>query len=280
MKFLGAHVSAAGGVQNVIVRAEEIGANATALFTKNQRQWKAKPLEKNEIELFKSEVKRSAIAPEMILPHASYLINVGNPDKTNLIKSKNALLDELIRCEILGITLLNFHPGSHLNQISEEACLSRIAESLNEVLDKTEAAIAVLENTAGQGSNVGYSVDHLAMIIDQIDHKGRIGICIDTCHTFAAGYNLSEKREFERFWQEIEEKIGWFHLKGLHLNDSKKECGSRVDRHECLGDGKIGLEPFKWIMNDKRFDSIPLILETPNPDGWKDEIELLRSFVE
>ncbi len=278
MKYIGAHVSASGGVENAPVNAHEIGATAFALFTKNQRQWVAKPLTNESISAFKANCEKYGYKPHQILPHDSYLINLGNPDKEVLQKSRNAFQDEMQRCEQLGLDRLNFHPGSHLNKISEEECISIIADSINLTLEQTSGVIAVIENTAGQGSNVGYSFHHLKKMIDRVDDKSRVGVCIDTCHAYSAGYNIKTKEEFEKVFQEFEEIIGFEYLKGMHLNDSKKEHGSRVDRHDSLGVGTLGLEPFKFIMSDNRFDGIPLILETPNDALWAKEINLLKKM--
>lgn len=278
MKYIGAHVSAGGGVENAPINAHKIGATAFALFTKNQRQWEAKPLTQESIEAFKSGCEKYGYQPYQILPHDSYLINLGHPEPEALQKSRNAFLDEMQRCELLGLDRLNFHPGSHLNQISEEQCLTTIAESINWALNQTSGVIAVIENTAGQGSNLGYSFYHLKKIIDQVEDKSRVGICIDTCHAYSAGYDLKTKTGFEKVFQEFEEVVGFQYLKGMHLNDSKKELGSRVDRHDSLGTGTLGFEVFECIMNDSRFDGIPLILETPNEELWEEEIKLLKNM--
>jgi len=279
MKYIGAHVSASGGVENAPVNANKIGANAFALFTKNQRQWVAKPLTKEGIYNFKANCEKFGFNPEQILPHDSYLINLGHPEKEPLEKSRMAFLDELQRCEQLGLDRLNFHPGSHLKKIDEETCLLTIAESINMSLDKTKGVIAVIENTAGQGSNLGFSFEQIGFIIDSVEDKGRVGVCIDTCHAYSAGYDLKTEDGFEQVWQHFDETIGYEFLKGMHINDTKKELGSRVDRHEIIGKGFLGVEPFKRIMSDDRFNNIPLILETPNEQGWAEEIELLRGFV-
>lgn len=278
MKYVGAHVSAAGGVENVPERAHEIGATGFALFTKNQRQWEAKPLTDESIDLFKKKCLEYDFSMDAVMPHDSYLINLGHPEKDKVRKSRDAFLDELQRCEQLGIRLLNFHPGSHLNKISENECLEIIAESINEALSKTSSVKAVIENTAGQGSNMGYRFEHLAKIIAQIDQKERVGVCIDTAHAYAAGYDLSTEEGFEETFHQFEQIVGFNKLFAMHLNDSKKELGSKVDRHESIGDGLIGITPFKRIMEDSRFDGIPLILETPNTERWVKEIEMLRGF--
>ncbi len=277
-KFIGAHVSAAGGVENAPKNAHEIGANAFALFTKNQRQWLAKPLLEVSITAFKKNCEKYGFKPNQILPHDSYLINLGHPEKAALQKSRDAFLDEMQRCEQLGLDRINFHPGSHLNQITEEQCLSVIAESINLALEKTSGVTAVIENTAGQGTNLGFSFYQLKKIIDQVEDKNRVGVCIDTCHAFSAGYDIKTKEGFEYVFREFDDVVGFEYLKGMHLNDSKKELGSRVDRHDSLGKGTLGLEVFECIMNDSRFDNIPLILETPNEDIWAEEIKMLKNM--
>lgn len=278
MKYVGAHVSAAGGVENAPGRAEEIGAKAFALFTKNQRRWKSKPLSEENIEGFKQQIDELDFSVDHIIPHDSYLINLGHPEQAQLEKSRKAFLDELQRCEQLGIKLLNFHPGSHLDKISPTECLKRNAESINWALDQTEDVIAVFENTAGQGTNMGFKFEHLAEMIDQVEDKDRVGVCIDTCHAYAAGYDISTKEGFEKTFDDFDQTVGLHYLRAMHLNDSKKELGSQVDRHESLGEGEIGIEAFKFIMQDERFDEIPMILETPNTDRWPEEIELLYGF--
>ncbi|CAM2947644.1 deoxyribonuclease IV [Vibrio mytili] len=277
-KFIGAHVSAAGGVDQAPLRAREIGANAFALFTKNQRQWAAKPLEQQTINAFKANCKMLGFGPDRILPHDSYLINLGAPEEEKLNKSRAAFIDEMVRCNQLGLTLLNFHPGSHLKKISEQQCLATIAESINLAHKAVPNVIAVIENTAGQGSNLGWRFEHLAAIIEQVEDKQRVGVCLDTCHTFAAGYDLRTKEECERTFAEFDRIVGMHYLRAMHLNDSKVELSSRVDRHHSLGKGEIGWDCFEYIAKDPRFDSIPLILETINPDIWPDEINALCSF--
>ncbi|MEA3227664.1 MAG: deoxyribonuclease IV [Campylobacterota bacterium] len=277
-KFVGAHCSASGGVFNAVKNAEDIGAKAFALFTKNQRRWDAKPLDTKTIDKFKKALDEAKILPKHILPHDSYLINLGHPEEEKLEKSRNAFIDELQRCELLGLDRLNFHPGSHLRKIDEDLCLDRIAESINIALDKTTGVSAVLENTAGQGSNLGWKFEHLAHIIDKVEDKSRIGVCIDTCHMFTAGYDIRTRETYDKTWSEFDEIVGFKYLMGMHINDSKPDLGSHVDRHHSLGLGKIGLDSFRFLMNDERMDDIPLILETIDDTIWKDEIELLYSF--
>jgi deoxyribonuclease IV len=278
MKYIGAHVSASGGVENAPINAHEIGAKAFALFTRNQRQWKSSPLTRNNLKLFKDNCAAYGFRPEHILPHDSYLINLGHPEQEGLDKSREAFLDEMSRCEQLGLDRLNFHPGGSLGKISDEECLKRIAESINITLDKTHGVIAVIENTAGQGSNLGFKFEQISFIIDHVEDKSRVGVCIDTCHSFAAGYDLTSDAAFAETFREFEEIIGFRYLKGMHINDSKKGLGSRVDRHDSLGKGTLGLEVFRRLMHDKRFDDIPLILETPDETIWKEEIQLLYSL--
>ena len=279
MKYIGAHVSAAGGICNAILAAESIGANAFALFTRNQRSWVSKPLAADEIASFKTLLGERGFSPDYVLPHDSYLINLGCPDEENLQKSRAAFLDEMSRCDLLGLPMLNFHPGSHLGKISEEECLDQIAQEINAALGKTQQVCAVIENTAGQGTNLGHTFAQIARIISGVDDKSRVGVCIDTCHTFAAGYDLSNEMGYNFTFDEFDEVIGRNYLRAIHLNDCKKACGSRVDRHECLGEGSLGQHFFEMFMNDSRFDNIPIILETPDPTRWAEEIRWLRSLV-
>lgn len=278
MKRVGAHVSSAGGVENAPLNAARLGAKAFAFFTKNQKQWQAKPLTDKNIENFKKNCQASGFRPEDILPHDSYLINLGSPQKEGLSKSRKAFLEEVQRCQKLGLIYLNFHPGNHLKKYSEEECLKTIAESLNYTLDKSKDVSLILENTAGQGSSLGYRFEHLAAIIDMVEDKSRIGICLDTCHAFTAGYDLRTREDYEKTMSLFKRIVGFKYLKGMHLNDSKVDFASRVDRHHNLGHGKIGLDVFRFIMNDKRLDEIPLILETIDDSLWAEEIKLLYSF--
>ena len=278
MKHIGAHVSASGGVENAPVNAYEIGANAFALFTKNQRQWFAPALSQSSIQLFKENCEKYGFDADYILPHDSYLINLGHPEEEGLQKSRESFLGEMKRCEQLGLRLLNFHPGSHLKQITVEQCLDRIADSINWALAQTKQVTAVIENTAGQGSNVGFSFYHLAHIIDKVNDKSRVGVCLDTCHTYSAGYDIKTEEGYAATFAEFEQVVGFRYLKGIHLNDTKKELHSRVDRHDSIGKGFLGIDFFRRFMKDARFDNIPIILETPDDSLWKEEIALLRSF--
>jgi deoxyribonuclease-4 len=293
MKFVGAHVSASGGVDNAPLNAMKIEAKAFALFTKNQRQWIAKSLTNKMIESFKANLKKSAIEPKHVLPHDSYLINLGSPDIVKLEKSRESFIDEIRRCEQLGLKLLNFHPGSHLVKVpkkdpnyadkimeAELNCLELIAESMNIAIEETKKLDVklVIENTAGQGTNLGYRFEHLAHLIDKVENKSRVGVCLDTCHTFTSGYDLRTKEAYDKTMDEFEKVVGFEYLCGIHLNDSKPKLGSRVDRHHSLGEGEIGWDAFRFIMNDSRMDDIPLILETINPDIWSQEIEALYKF--
>jgi deoxyribonuclease-4 len=280
MKYVGAHVSAAGGVGNAPLNAAAIGARAFALFTRNQRQWTGKPLTEEEIATFRNNCREKGLSPGQILAHDGYLINLGHPEAEALAKSRAAFLAEMRRCEALGITLLNFHPGSHLRLSSEEECLARIAESIRIALTGTEEVTAVIENTSGQGSNLGFRFEQIARIIERVDDRNRVGVCLDTAHTFAAGYDLRTPEAYEETMALFDRIIGFRYLRGAHLNDSKSEFGSRVDRHAPIGKGKIGLEPFRLIMNDRRFDEIPLILETPESERWAEEISLLYALIE
>lgn len=277
-KHIGAHVSASGGVENAPLNATKIGADAFALFTKNQRQWVSAPLTAKSIEQFKQRCAEGGFDARYILPHDSYLINLGNPDEEAQQKSRAAFIDEMKRCEQLGLKLLNFHPGSHLNKISIEECLDKIAANINLALSMTSGVTAVIENTAGQGSNLGNRFEEIRYIIDRVEDKSRVGYCIDTCHTYSAGYDIVG--DYEGVFAKLDEIVGLEYLRGIHLNDTKKALGSRVDRHESIGLGLLGEDFFKRFMRDSRFDDIPIILETPDESRWAEEIALLRSYEE
>ena len=278
MKYIGAHVSASGGVENAPLNANAIGAKAFALFTRNQRQWKSSPLTKKSISLFKERCEEFGYEAKHILPHDSYLINLGHPDPDGLQKSRDAFLDEMQRCEQLGLDRLNFHPGSHLNELSVDDCLARIAESINRTLDQTAGVCAVIENTAGQGTNLGYTFEQIAAIIDRVEDKTRVGVCIDTAHKLAAGYDIKTEQGFTETFRHFDEVIGFSYLRGMHINDSKKDLATRVDRHDSIGKGVMGMTTFKMLMADPRFDDIPLILETPDESIWAEEIGYLYTL--
>jgi len=278
MKYIGAHVSIEGGVSNAPLNANKIGAKAFACFTSNQRRWLSAPYSSEEIAKFKVNLKKSGIEAAHVLAHSSYLINLGHPDKQRRKMSVDALIREVNKCEQLGISLLNFHPGSHLREISEEECLNNIAESINSALAATKHVNLVIENVAGQGSNMGYKLEHLGYLVNKTENHERIGVCIDTCHFFVSGYDFRTQKEYNKTWDQFNDIVGFKYLKGMHLNDSKKDLGTRVDRHDSIGKGLLGLEPFKLLMQDPRFDDIPLILETIDPTIWKEEIKLLYSF--
>ncbi len=278
MKYVGAHVSASGGVQNTPLNAQAIGARAFALFTKNQRQWHAKPLTGEVVAAFRENLEEIGIEARHVLPHDSYLINLGHPEPEGLEKSRHAFLEEMQRCEQLGLELLNFHPGATLRKISETDSLRLVADSINWVLEQTEGVTAVIENTAGQGSTLGYRFEHLAEIIERVEDRSRVGVCLDTCHTFVSGYDLRTATACDETFARFETIVGFDYLCGMHLNDSKPELGARVDRHHSLGRGKLGWEVFCYIMRDDRFDDIPLILETIDETLWAEEIAALYAF--
>lgn len=279
MKYIGAHVSAEGGVSNAPLEAREIGAKAFALFTGSSSRWVSKDPSEEEIEKFKSNCELCGFTPDVILPHDNFLINLGSPDAQKLHLSRKSFSDELRRCELLGLKMLNFHPGSHMNEIEKDVCLDRIAESLNIALEKSQGVTAVLENVAGQGSNLGHEFEQLAHIIDKVEDKSRIGVCIDTCHAYSAGYDLRTPEGYEQTWKAFDEIIGKQYLKAIHLNDDKKEHGSRVDRHASIGLGTLGEEFFIRLVNDPRFDNMPIILETPNEAIWAEEIAWLYNQI-
>lgn len=278
MKYFGAHVSASGGVDNAPRNAKAIGATAFALFTKNQRQWQSPQLTGAQIAAFRAALAETGYRPCQILPHDGYLINLGHPEREGLEKSRASFIDEMQRCEALGLDRLNFHPGSHLRKITAMQSLDRIAESINMALDRSRGVTAVIENTAGQGSNLGFAFEHIAYIIDKVEDKSRVGCCIDTCHAFAAGYDLRTAESCDRTFAELDRIVGLRYLRGMHLNDAMKPLGSHVDRHAPLGDGEIGWECFRYIASDSRFDDIPLILETPDEARWPEEIAKLKEM--
>lgn len=279
MKYVGAHVSSQGGVSNTPGRANELGAKAFALFTGSSNRWSSKPISEKEADRFKQQCEQLGYTPQQILPHDNFLINLGSPDSEKLEKSRQSFLEEMQRCMALGLSMLNFHPGSHLNQIDTDECLRLIAESINITLDKTRGVTAIIENTAGQGSNLGFDFAQIARIIELVEDKSRVGVCIDTCHAYSAGYDLKTADGYEKTWRDFDEIIGFKYLRGMHLNDDKRELASRIDRHEQIGRGTLGEEAFSRLMNDQRLDGIPLILETPDQSLWADEISWLYSRI-
>ncbi|MEY4504347.1 MAG: hypothetical protein RL154_641 [Pseudomonadota bacterium] len=277
-KLIGAHVSTSGGVFNAPDNAQKIGAQAFAMFLKNQRQWVAKPYDEPTIASFEAKMAKDGFNKHQVLAHDSYLINLGSPKPEDRQKSLDAFIDEAKRINELGLLLLNFHPGSHLGLISEDECLRFIANSMNETLLKVPDVVLVIENTAGQGSNMGYKFEHLAKLIELSNDKSRVGICIDTCHAFTSGYDFRDKSSYEKTWEEFDKTVGFKYLRGMHINDSKAPFGSKKDRHESIGQGHIGIDAFKFLMQDERLNGIPLVLETPNEEIWADEIKMLYSF--
>ncbi|TKJ42406.1 deoxyribonuclease IV [candidate division LCP-89 bacterium B3_LCP] len=276
--ILGAHVSIAGGIQNAPLNGRKIGCDAIQIFAKNQTQWQAKPYTDENIEGFKENLKTTGINPVII--HDSYLINLCTSDKVKLEKSINAYLDELKRAQTLKVPYLVMHPGSHL-QNGEEWGLVKIAESLNYIHERTPdyQVITLLETTAGQGTNLGYRFEHLASIREMVVQKDRIGVCADTCHMFAAGYDLKTDQGYSDTWNRFDDIVGIENLKCFHLNDSKKPLSSRVDRHEHIGQGHLGIEPFKKLMADPRFEDLPGLLETPgDEEDFIRNLKLLRSL--
>ena len=276
--FLGAHTSAAGGSFNALIQGKEIGATSIQLFTSNQKQWKGRTITLEEVEKWEKLKKETGISN--IMSHASYLINIGSPKDELREKSINGLSEELKRCHLLEIDFLNFHPGAATTSTKEE-CVQRIIESLLSIEDlvKEGKTLLVLEATAGQGTVVGSTFEELGAIVHGVKGKIPIGVCIDTCHIFAAGYDISTKAGWEKVLDEFDKHIGLEHLIGLHLNDSKHPLGSRKDRHELLGKGEIGMECFKVCMQNKTLSPLPKYLETPDPENWPNEIKKLRTFL-
>ena len=280
MGLIGAHVSAAGGVENAPARGTAINADSIQIFTANQNQWFPKePGEENSKEYRKAMKKE---LPKMTISHASYLLNMGSPEEKKLNMSRRAFLSELDRCDTCGVEYVVFHPGSHM-KTDEKECLSRISESLNYCLDKRpDGEVTVLiENTAGQGTNVGFRFEHLIGIIEGVEKKDRMGVCFDTQHCFAFGYDIRTEKGWKETFDEFDKTVNLKWLKAFHINDSKKEFGSRVDRHENIGKGLLTMETFWCLVNDDRFTELPMLLETPvdDPSEYAVEIDLLRGLV-
>lgn len=279
MKYIGAHVSISGGVETAPGRAQEIGAKALGIFTKNQRRWNASALTEDSISNFKKNLETSGIDPSLVVVHDSYLINIGNPDRGKRKQSLNALIDEAQRVEQLGLTLLNFHPGSGLKEQTEEETIALVGEGINTVLSETKSAVLLIEATAGQGAHVGYRFEHLSKLIENTEQKNRIGVCVDTCHIFAAGYDIRTAKTYAETIDGFDTIVGLEYLKAIHINDSKVEFSSRRDRHEKIGLGYLGLDAFNLLLNDNRLDGLPFILETPDSAAWADEIKTLYSLM-
>ncbi len=280
MKYIGAHVSSEQGVSHAPLNAHLIGAKSFALFTRNPSRWTSRAIPAAEAEAFRENCATYGYTPDVILPHDSFLINLGSPDADKLEKSRKAFLDEMRRCEQLGLTMLNFHPGSHLRELETDACLDLIAESVNMILDKTSGVKAVIENTAGQGSNLGCTFEQIAHIIDRIEDKDRVGVCIDTCHAYTSGYDMVSQEAYDKTWRDFDSVIGMRYLCGMHLNDTMKNLGSKIDRHASLFTGNLKEEFWRRLMNDPRMDGIPLILETPNEEIWSEEIRQLYAMID
>lgn len=280
MKYIGAHVGSEPSVAVAPVEAAAIGATAFAFNLVNPQSWSSPAYTEEEIALFRAECARLGFGPESILPHSAFVINLGGPDARKRAMSRRLFIDELMRCQSLGLSLLNLHPGSHLGKISEEESLALIADNINAALEQTSGVTAVLENTAGQGSNLGYTFAHLAAVIERVEDKSRVGVCIDTAHAHAAGYDLSDEEGYEKMWREFDSIIGRGYLRGMHLNDSVRPCASRIDRHAPLGEGTIGAQTFRRLMADPRTDGIPLILETPDLGRRATEIADLKDEAE
>lgn len=274
---LGAQMSIAGGVDKAVLRGWKLGCETIQIFTKNSRQWQARPLSEEEIKFFRLNQEKTGISP--VIAHDSYLINLASPEEDLWRRSVAAFVQELARCETLGIPYLVAHPGSHTGA-GERTGLRRVAEALEEIRACTEGfhVQVLLENTAGQGTSLGYRFEHLASLVEDGE---RLGICFDTCHAFAAGYELRTREGYEETFQELDELIGPHRLKVLHLNDSKGDLGNRVDRHEHIGQGFLGLAPFRMLLNDRRFRNLPMILETPKEQGMDAEnLAILRSLIQ
>ncbi|MCF7911277.1 MAG: deoxyribonuclease IV [Candidatus Cloacimonetes bacterium] len=278
MKYIGAHVSASGGVEYAPQNAQKTGACAFAFFVKNQKRWFEKPLEEEAISRFKAFCHEYGYSSDQILPHGSYLVNIGSPEPEKLQISRESLIDEMIRCELLGLKFLNIHLGAHKKMVSEDECLQICAETLNLCHQKTKSLIVVIENSAGEGSRMGYRFEHLSRVIELVADKERIGVCLDTCHAFGAGYDLRTEEVCQAAFSEFDRIVGFQWLRGMHLNDSMIELGSRKDRHAPIGEGLIGKTCFQFIMQDDRFAEIPLILETPEPEKWQAEIKMLYNM--
>lgn len=280
-KYIGAHLSIQGGLWKAVGHAVQIGARALGLFLRPQRSWSSKPLDASAAERFRLACVEHNLQPKFILPHSPYLMNLGSPRPDVCEKSRAMLVEEMQRCQQLGLTLYNLHPGSRVGAMSVDECLDRIAEGLNYAHRQVEGVITVLENMSCQGTTVGGRFEELRGIIDRVADKSRVGVCLDTCHAFAAGHDLSQKDGLDKMLQEFSQVVGLHYLKALHLNDSKGALGCHLDRHQNIGQGHIGLDGFRHILNEPRFDGLPMILETPathEGDDHAAEIQLLYSL--
>jgi len=278
MYYIGPHVSIGGGVANAPKNAKALVATGFGMFVKNQRQWTAAPYTAADIEAFKKQMQADGYTAAQVLPHAGYLINLANPDEEAHAKSMGSLLDELKRCMALGLDKLNLHPGSHLRLITPQEACDRVARSINAALAETSGVTVVIENTAGSGGNLGSRFEEIKAMIDGVDDKARVGVCLDTMHSFAAGFDLRTRDGFLETMDHFDKTVGMKYLRGMHMNDSKVEFNSHKDRHESLGSGLLGIEVFKCIMKDKRFENMPLVLETPNEELWAQEIAQLMEM--
>ena len=278
MKWIGAHVSAEGGVHQAPLNASAIGARAFALFVKNQRQWQAKPLDPQVREAFAANLAAGGFTAAQVLPHAGYLINLANPDPGARTRSTDSFINEMRRCADLGLDRLNLHPGSHLRQCSVGEAVGHVARAANQALAEVPDVTIVFENTAGQGGSLGACFEELAAIIERIDDPARVGVCLDTAHLFAAGFDLVGEEAWQATLARFEALIGFRFLRGMHLNDTKVVRGKRVDRHALLGEGNLGWPVFRHLVRDPRLDGIPLILETPDETRWAGEIRRLYAL--
>ncbi len=279
MKVLGGHVSVTGGVQNAPQHARDVTCDCMQIFSKNQMQWSSKPLAPEDVSLYKENMAAHGIRETVI--HDSYLINLGTPDAALMKKSREAFLEEVVRAETLGVRNLIFHPGAHMGA-GEQAGLRRIADSLNWARKEagSGAVCFVLENTAGQGTLLGHSFEQLAKIIDMLDDQKDAGVCFDTCHAYAAGYDVKSRKGYEATFALFDDVLGADTMRAMHINDSKGKQGSHLDRHAQIGEGFLGLECFAHFMNDERWDGIPMVLETPEGEKrYKKELKALRSLV-
>ncbi len=279
MKYIGAHIEVDDNIASIPLLATQLGATAFSFCPVDARRWSSPAYGEADVEAFKESCLAHGFDSSMILPHASLLLNLCSPDSRKLKLSRVSLADQMSRCRRLGLTILNFHPGATMKEMSESDATKLAAQSINYALERSEGVTAVIENTAGQGSNIGYDFEHLAEIIDGVEDKSRVGVCIDTCHASAAGYDMSTAEGYDDVWAQFDNIVGLGYLRGMHINDAMRPAGSRIDRHAPIGQGTIGSDFFAMLMADQRLDGIPMILETPDPSLWHIEIGWLRSRV-